>query len=154
MPSIASKEQERKVLEQITKLIDSLGEDSYCGCAFAGCVEMAKENIENDFGNSWQDKCYAKDKQAAKIHDRLVQATEELHDVKVRLNVVNEQVKNLKSDVAELHSVNNAMNEKLHRQTVENEKLQASLKSAAYDLLVLNARLYDMEHPKDGQFGC
>ena len=154
MASIASKDQERKVLEQITKLINSLGEDSYCGCAFAGCVEMAKDNIENDFCNSWQDKCDVKDKQAVKIHDQLAQAKEELYDVKVRLNVANEQVKNLRSDVAGLCSVNNAMNEKLHRQTVENEKLQASLKSAAYDLLVLKARLYDMEHPKDGQCGC
>lgn len=154
MASIASKEQERKVLEQITKLINSLGEDSYCGCAFAGCVEMAKESIDYDFCNSWQDKCDAKDKQVVKIHDQLVQAKEELHDVKVRLNVANEQVKNLRSDVAGLHSVNNTTNEKLHRQTVENEKLQASLKSAAYDLLVLKARLYDMEHPKDEQFGC
>lgn len=154
MASITSKEQERKVLEQITKLIDSLGEDSYCGCVFVSCVEVAKENIDNDLGNSWQDKCYAKDKQAVKIHDQLVHAKEELHNVRVRLSAADEQVKNLRSDVAGLQSVNNATNEKLHRQTVENEKLQASLKSAAYDLLVLKARLYDMEHPKDGQFGC
>ena len=112
MGGIASKEQERKVLNQITKLLDSLGEDSYCGCAFAGCVEMAKENVGNDFCNRWQSRYDAKAKQVGDIHDQLVQAT------------------------------------------VENEKLQASLKSAAYDLLVLKARLYDMEHPKDGQFGC
>lgn len=154
MPSIASKDEERKVLNQIIKLLDSLGEDSYCGCAFAGCVEMAKDNIENDFANSWQSRYDAKAKQVGDIHDQLVQAKEELHDVKVRLSVANEQVKNLRSDVAVLRSVNNDTNEKLHRQTVENEKLQASLKSAAYDLLVLKARLYDMEHPKDGQCGC
>ena len=112
MSSIASKDEERKVLNQIAMLLDSLGEDSYCGYAFAGCVEMAKENIDNDFCNSWQSRYDAKAKQVGDIHDQLVQAT------------------------------------------AENEKLQASLRSAAYALLVLQARLYDMEHPKDGQFGC
>lgn len=41
MSSIVSKDEERKVLNQIAMLLDSLGEDSYCGYAFAGCVEMA-----------------------------------------------------------------------------------------------------------------
>ena len=45
-----TKNEERKVLEQIDKLIASTGEDSYISMAFAGCVLMAYENIENDWG--------------------------------------------------------------------------------------------------------
>lgn len=53
---IATKEQERKALSQIGKIIDSLGENSYVGTAFTGCFEIAADNIENDFGNSLQAK--------------------------------------------------------------------------------------------------
>ena len=47
-----TKQQERNTLAQIEKLINEAGEDSYIGMAFEGCVQMAHENIDNDFGNS------------------------------------------------------------------------------------------------------
>lgn len=46
---MVTKEQERKALEQIKKIVDSLGADSYIATAFDGCFEDARENIENDF---------------------------------------------------------------------------------------------------------
>lgn len=49
---IATKEQERKALEKIRKIVAELGERSYVGTALEGCFEWAEENIENDFGNS------------------------------------------------------------------------------------------------------
>lgn len=50
-----TKQEERQTLAKIEKLIASAGADSYIGMAFAGCVEMARDNIENDFGNSMQE---------------------------------------------------------------------------------------------------
>lgn len=50
-----TKQEERQTLAKIEKLIAAAGEDSYIGMAFAGCVQMAKDNIENDFGNSMQE---------------------------------------------------------------------------------------------------
>ena len=47
-----TKEQEREVLKKIKELIDSTGADSYIEAAFDGCVELAEENITNDFLNS------------------------------------------------------------------------------------------------------
>ena len=52
----ATKEQERKALEQIKKIVDKLGEDSYIATAFEGCFEVAEENIENDFALSLKQK--------------------------------------------------------------------------------------------------
>lgn len=49
---MVSKEQERKALEQIKKIVEGLGNDSYIAVAFEGCFEIAEENIENDFGCS------------------------------------------------------------------------------------------------------
>lgn len=53
---MATKEQERKALEQIRKIVAGLGEESYIGKAFEGCFELAAENIECDFWNSWKEK--------------------------------------------------------------------------------------------------
>lgn len=53
---MATKDQERKALEKIRKIVADLGECSYIGMAFEGCFEIAEENIENDFGCSMKQK--------------------------------------------------------------------------------------------------
>ena len=53
---LATKEQERKALEKIRKIITDLGEDSYIGTAFEGCFEIAEENINNDFACSMKQR--------------------------------------------------------------------------------------------------
>lgn len=49
---MTTKEQERKALEKIKKIVAELGPDSYVGTAFEGCFEDAETNIENDFAFS------------------------------------------------------------------------------------------------------
>ena len=49
---MTTKEQERKALAQIRKIVEGLGEDSYIGTAFEGCFEIAEQNIENDWACS------------------------------------------------------------------------------------------------------
>ena len=45
------KAEELKILEQIEKLIDHAGADSYIRMTFAGVPEICRRNIEDDFGN-------------------------------------------------------------------------------------------------------
>lgn len=45
---ITTKEQERKAIEKIRKIIDELGENSYVGFAMDGVLELAEENIRED----------------------------------------------------------------------------------------------------------
>ena len=49
---MTTKEQERKALARIRKIVDELGEDSYIATAFDGVWEIAEENIKSDFANS------------------------------------------------------------------------------------------------------
>ena len=49
---MTTKEQERKALARIRKIVAELGEDSYLATAFDGTWELAESNIENDFANS------------------------------------------------------------------------------------------------------
>lgn len=61
----ATKEQERKALAQIKKIVDSLGKDSYIATAFEGCFEIAEENIENDFACSMKQRYEKASEEAA-----------------------------------------------------------------------------------------
>lgn len=79
---MTTKEQERKALAQIRKIVDGLGEGSYIGTAFEGCFELAESNIEYDFGESMQDRadCYKRtledrEKKLKEVYQEL-QATE------------------------------------------------------------------------------
>lgn len=53
---MTTKEQERKALEKIRKIVEELGEGSYVGTAFEGCFEIAEENIENDWSCSMKQR--------------------------------------------------------------------------------------------------
>ena len=71
-----TKKQEREALQKIEAIIESMGKDSYIGMAFAGCCEMAADNIENDFANSMMEQRdyeamegYKKDKIISKLED-------------------------------------------------------------------------------------
>ena len=56
---MATKAEERKALEQIKKIVEGLGDDSYIGTAFEGCFEIAVQNIENDWACSMKEKVEA-----------------------------------------------------------------------------------------------
>ena len=55
----ATKDQEREALEKIKAILDTLGPDSYVGTTFEGCLEIAEENIENDFACSMKQRVEA-----------------------------------------------------------------------------------------------
>lgn len=62
---MTTKEQERKVLAQIKKLVEGLGEDSYVGTAFDGCFQIAEQNIDNDWACSMKQRAEGAEKQLA-----------------------------------------------------------------------------------------
>lgn len=63
---MATKNQERKALVQIRTIVADLGEDSYIGKAFEGCYEMATDNIDNDFWDSWKERAKLNESEAHK----------------------------------------------------------------------------------------
>ena len=62
---MTTKDQERKALEKIRKIVEELGENSYIGTAFEGCFEIAEENIENDFACSMKQRLETSEKENA-----------------------------------------------------------------------------------------
>ena len=68
---MVTKEQERQALEQIKKIVDSLGADSYIATAFDGCFEDARENIENDFALCMKDRYETERKRAKDLQEEV-----------------------------------------------------------------------------------
>lgn len=64
---MTTKEQERKALAQIKKIVEGLGELSYIATAFEGCFEKAEENIEYDAAFSWKGEAELAMGKAAKL---------------------------------------------------------------------------------------
>ncbi len=63
----ATKEQERKALAKIRKIVEELGPGSYIGTAFEGCFEIAESNIENDFACSMKQRWEAIEKECKAV---------------------------------------------------------------------------------------
>lgn len=82
---MATKEQERKALEQIKKIVEELGEDSYIGAAFDGCFEIAEENIESDFACSMKQKAETAEETAQMLRSRTKEMKEQLERAQAKI---------------------------------------------------------------------
>lgn len=77
------KETETEQLAKIKNILRGLGPDGYCAAAFDGCVEIAEDNIRDDFVNSMKrdlesanEKASQLDAQLEKVKEDLKKATE------------------------------------------------------------------------------
>lgn len=101
-----TKNEERKVLAQIEKLIASTGEDSYISMAFAGCVQMAQSNIDNDFSNNPQEAIATLKKNIDEAREKIRKMEED----KARLDeLYNRLIPGLKEDHAAWRKSNHKM---------------------------------------------
>lgn len=76
----ATKEQEHKALAKIRKIIAELGENSYIGTAFEGCLQDAESNIENDFGDSMKARYEYSEKKLAAAQEEIRKLKGELEE--------------------------------------------------------------------------
>ena len=70
----ATKQQERDALAKIRAMVEELGPDSYLAAAFAGCFELADQNIEYDFGDSMKARAESANLDAEKAQKELAAA--------------------------------------------------------------------------------
>lgn len=141
---MTTKEQERKALEQIRKIVEGLGKDSYIGTAFDGCFEIAVENIENDFACSMKERKEAAEAAEDGLRERVAQLQKTLEEDNV---VIERHAKY----IDQLEARNNDLLQRL-RQTeetaMENLKSLNSYQTKASqqeeEIIRLKAKLYDL----------
>ena len=72
---MTTKEQERKTLERIKKMVEEIGgAESYIGMAFEGCFELAERNIDEDAGYSHKQHAESISRHLEQVRGELEQA--------------------------------------------------------------------------------
>jgi len=145
---VSTKEQERKALEQIKKILEELGNGSYVVTAFKGCVEDAERNIENDFAFSMKDRYESEAnrnrelvEQNTKLNRRVSNLEDTIRELTRQIDTIeatNEEAYNELS--AEYTQVWNSVEEANERRE-EAERLE---KLYEQEVIRLKAKLYDL----------
>lgn len=140
----ATKEQERKALEQIRKMVEELGADSYIAMAFEGCFEIAESNIDNDFGCSMKQRAESaerkaetavqREKTAEKDRDYFQKEASRLSDIVAKLE---EEKRNLVKEQREMSEKYSTTASKCKEQQERADRLED-------ENIRLKARLYDL----------
>lgn len=141
---MTTKEQERKALDQIRKIVEGLGENSYIGMAFEGCFEDAEENIENDWGCSmngrWQD--------AEQKVEHLQAEMEELKNERDALKMINSknnaELGLAKETIQQEANRANEWCEAYNRAVEQTHKDEARIEALELENMKLKAKLYDL----------
>lgn len=144
---VASKEQEGKALEQIKKIVDSLGPDSYIGTAFKGCFDVAHNNIVSDFADS--------------LYDRLQRANATITKLEKNYNAAHEEHNQLQKAHGEACEAITERDKRLGTMETKSRNLQTALDASNLELWKLKASLYDKitasqkaeKHTKKGSSG-
>lgn len=132
----ATKDQERKALDQIRKIVEGLGEDSYIGMAFEGCFEIAEENINNDFGCSMKQRAESAEDKADKLKKDNEYLMQTVKNLKNQLNDAIQRSDELSSQCKQNCKTNNELWNKFRE---EEERANA----AEQEIIRLKAKLYD-----------
>lgn len=104
---MTTKDQERQAIEEIRKIVEGLGENSYVGFAMEGVLELAEENIREDIAYSM--------KRSAEI------AQEQTDELK-------EEIKTLKKRNETIHRAEIENKDAANRLSLENERLRKEIK--------------------------
>lgn len=140
---MTTKEQERKALEKIRKIVEELGENSYVGTAFDGCFEIAEDNIENDFGCSMKQRAETAEEKleaAGIIRGNLERENE---DLRIKNKLLGERIEQHDKNYEDLR----LMKEEYKQNALENwnkyREAQNALLVAEAKITELKAKLYD-----------
>ena len=133
----ATKAQERKALEQIKKIVESLGNDSYIATAFEGCFEIAESNIENDFASSMKGLYINELKEKQKAQLELNEAIKRAEDAE---RIANCKMESADSWCARYHEANDMATKNWNSFREQEDRAEA----LELENMKLKAKLYDM----------
>lgn len=143
---MATKQQEREALNKITAIIKELGEDSYIAAAFDGCLDVAEQNISNDFMCSMKEQAEGAQKEVANLlaenrkqEDSLQALSEAVAQKQKNIDGRDEQITNLNSIIKmqadRIKELEEGVESSASRvMALENENVH--LKARLYDILM------------------
>lgn len=134
---MTTKDQERKALEKIRKIVEELGENSYVGTAFEGCFEIAEDNIGNDFACSMKQRAESAESKADKFRKEN--------------EYLKQTVKNLEIQISDARKIADRQSEEKNESCKTNVELwnkfraeEEKVKEKEQEIVRLKAKLYDL----------
>ncbi len=147
---MVTKNDERKALEKIKKIVEELGADSYIAVAFEGCFHIAEENIENDFACSMKQKYEQEHEEVVRLlkeisewNDDYIKQEKQLIDLKKEIETKDQMLEHERSMKRELKKELDQADREVETQSDIIEKLNEVVERQDNEILKLKARLYD-----------
>lgn len=152
---MATKEMERKALEQIKKIVSELGEDSYIGMAFEGCFEIARTNIDNDWACSMKQKAESAESELKTLRQKAADEAnhakavrehleKKLADAEQTSRIHTEWIERYNGEIRELKKAADAREEAARKMQEVIDRQEAEKEQMAMEILKLKARLFDL----------
>lgn len=150
----ATKDQEREALAKIKAILDTLGPDSYVGTAFEGCLEIAEDNIGNDWACSMKDRAEAVSIENAhlkakvkELEDKLAESVKDYEAAHAAAHEVADmkdaEIAKLKARVQELLADSKVGCDAIHKWSDQASEQQKRAEAAEAEVIQLKAKLYD-----------
>lgn len=95
----ATKQQERDAIEKIRAILETLGPGSYTATALEGCLEIADQNIEYDFGDSMKARAESARKDAERYHNALNNLAAEVNKANIMVGELERQIEDLNKKI-------------------------------------------------------
>lgn len=131
-----TKQQEREALERIKNILADAGADSYIGMAFAGCVEDAESNIENDWALSMAGRWQS-------AEQKLEAVKAEADGLRAEREVLRAELDKYNAEVEKLRKSAEALNSWRSEEHAALERAQCRADVAEAEIIRLKAKLYD-----------
>ena len=141
---MTTKEQERKALEQIRKIVQGLGKDSYVATAFEGCFEIAEDNIELDMACSMKDKADCLEKRVKEVEEIRKGLFEENKELKKQLEDDKEIISCTHKEAHLWHSKFREANEATKKCWNDFREMEDKNIELEQEIIKLKAKLYDL----------
>lgn len=137
--------QEREALQKIKEILEDFDpEETYVGKAFDGCVELAKENIDNDWLYSWKGRYLDEQLKNCRLSDKVEALTKTLNQ---KDDAIARYVGVVQGKDREISRLNGVINNKDAAYTDLEGMLEAEKAQSLYlkqRIFELKAKLYDM----------
>lgn len=141
---VATKDQERKALEKIRKIVEELGEGSYVGTAFEGCFEIAEENINNDWALSMKQNFEAALKEQGQLRVICQDYDAEVRGLEAENKELKKEIEQLRTDLDDSRSISLEN----YNTGVDNygkyKREEAKVEELEKEIIKLKAKLYDL----------
>ena len=139
-----TKDDERKALDKVRKIVEGLGKDSYVATAFEGCFGIAEDNINNDMACSMKQRYEMADRDAWTAQEEVANARARIKELESELEQKDQKIEELASRVRTTKEERDEMVFEVDNLTNIKERHEEELAQKDAEILKLKARLYDL----------